>query len=367
MDFIGSLSDTILDNKFFKLTLGYNTLSKCILVTGSAGFIGFHLCQRLLKDGYTVVGLDIVNDYYDVKLKEDRLDILGKSPKFTFYKIDLSNKQDMQSMFVKEGFDSDVSIVNLAAQAGVRYAQKNPDSYIQSNLIGFFNLLELARQVKCKHLLFASSSSVYGGNTQLPFSVHDNVDHPISLYAATKKSNELMAHVYAYTYGLPVTGLRFFTVYGPWGRPDLSLYIFTKAILANEPLPVFNYGDMSRDFTYVDDIVEGIVRLIPNVPTPNVDWDSNNPDPGTSWLPYRIYNIGNHEPIGLLDFIRIIEETLGRKADLNLMPMQLGDVKATFADVDDLKLAVGFKPSTPIREGIKKFVEWYIEYYKLKL
>jgi len=353
--------------QIIKQKYGYNTLSKRVIVTGAAGFIGFHLCQRLLRDGHEVVGLDIVNDYYDVKLKEDRLSILAESTNFTFYRIDLSNKQDMESMFAKEGFGVDDSIVNLAAQAGVRYAQQNPDSYIQSNLIGFFNLLELARLVKCRHLLFASSSSVYGGNTKLPFSVHGNVDHPISLYAASKKSNELMAHVYSYTYGLPVTGLRFFTVYGPWGRPDLSLFIFTKAILANEPLPVFNYGDMSRDFTYVDDIVEGIIRLIPDVPKPNPNWSGDNPDPGTSWLPYRIYNIGNHEPIGLLDFIRIIEETLGRKADLNLMPMQLGDVKATFADVDDLTAAVGFKPSTPIREGIKKFIDWYLEYYKVKI
>jgi UDP-glucuronate 4-epimerase len=340
-------------------------LSNKILVTGSAGFIGFHLCRRLLKDGWKVVGLDIINDYYDVNLKNDRLDVLRKYSNFTFYKIDLSDKKEMQTMFDKEGFDSNVQIINLAAQAGVRYAQQNPDSYVQSNLIGFFNLLELSRLAKIKHVLFASSSSVYGGNTKLPFSVHDNVDHPISLYAASKKSNELMAHVYSYTYGLPVTGLRFFTVYGPWGRPDLSLFIFTKAILANEPVPVFNRGDMSRDFTYVDDVVEGIVRLIPKVPVPNTDWDGNNPDPGTSWLPYRIYNIGNHEPIGLLDFIRIIEETLGRKANLDLKPMQLGDVKATFADVEDLTNVVGFKPSTPIREGIEKFIEWYLDYYKI--
>jgi len=342
-------------------------LSKLVLVTGSAGFIGFHLCRQLLKDGYTVVGLDIVNDYYDVKLKEDRLAILAESPDFHFYRIDLSNKQDMESMFVKEGFGADDSIVNLAAQAGVRYAQINPDSYIQSNLIGFFNLLELSRRVKIKHLLFASSSSVYGGNTRLPFSVHDNVDHPISLYAATKKSNELIAHVYSYTYGLPVTGLRFFTVYGPWGRPDLSLFIFTKAILAGEPLPVFNHGDMSRDFTYVDDIVEGIIRLLIIPPLPNPDWNGENPDPGTSWLPYRIYNIGNHESVNLLDFIQIIEETLGRKAILDLQPMQLGDVKATFADIEDLTAATGFKPKTSIREGVQKFIEWYLDYYRVSL
>ncbi len=342
-------------------------MSNRILVTGSAGFIGFHLCRRLLKDGYTVVGLDIINDYYDVKLKEDRLDILRESPNFTFYKINLANKEELGAMFAKENFGSEDRIINLAAQAGVRYAQINPDSYIESNLIGFFNLLELARRIKCKHLLFASSSSVYGGNTKLPFSVHDNVDHPISLYAATKKSNELMAHVYAYTYGLPVTGLRFFTVYGPWGRPDLSLFIFTKAILAGEPLPVFNSGLMSRDFTYVDDIVEGITRLLNCSPLPNPDWNGENPDPGTSWLPYRIYNIGNHESVKLLDFIKIIEETIGRKAILDLQPMQLGDVKDTFADIEDLTAAVGFKPSTSIREGTEKFVEWYLDYYKITL
>jgi len=365
MDFHITLPYPILDNKNSKLTKGKSTLSKRILVTGSAGFIGFHLCQRLLKDGYTVVSLDNINDYYDTKLKEDRLAILSESSNFTFYKIDLSNREHLESMFDKEGFGADDPIINLAAQAGVRYAQKNPDSYIQSNLIGFFNLLELARRSNCKHLLFASSSSVYGGNTKLPFSVHDNVDHPISLYAATKKSNELIAHVYSYTYGLPVTGLRFFTVYGPWGRPDLSLFIFTKAILAGEPLPVFNYGNMSRDFTYVDDIVESISLLINNAPLPNPDWDSNKPDPGTSWLPYRVYNIGNHEPIGLLDFIKIIEETLGRKANLDMQPMQLGDVKATFADIEDLTSAVGFKPKTSIREGIQKFIEWYLDYYKV--
>jgi len=342
-------------------------LSNRILVTGSAGFIGFHLCRRLLNDGYTVVGLDNINDYYDTKLKEDRLAILHEQQEFTFYKIDLSDRGQLEAMFAKEEFGQEDRIVNLAAQAGVRYARKKPESYIQSNLIGFFNLLELARSIDCRHLLFASSSSVYGGNTKLPFSVHDNVDHPISLYAATKKSNELMAHVYAYTYGLPVTGLRFFTVYGPWGRPDLSLFIFTKAILAGEPLPVFNYGKMSRDFTYIDDIVEGIVRLLNCSPLPNPDWKGRNPDPGTSWLPYRIYNIGNHESVNLLDFIKIIEKTIGRRAKLDLMPMQLGDVKNTFADIDDLTSAVGFKPNTSIREGTQKFVEWYLDYYKINL
>ena len=342
-------------------------MSNRILVTGSAGFIGFHLCRRLLNDGYTVVGLDNINDYYDTKLKVDRLAILHEQQEFTFYKIDLSDRGQLEAMFAKEEFGQEDRIVNLAAQAGVRYARKKPESYIQSNLIGFFNLLELARSIDCRHLLFASSSSVYGGNTKLPFSVHDNVDHPISLYAATKKSNELMAHVYAYTYGLPVTGLRFFTVYGPWGRPDLSLFIFTKAILAGEPLPVFNYGKMSRDFTYIDDIVEGIVRLLNCSPLPNPDWKGRNPDPGTSWLPYRIYNIGNHESVNLLDFIKIIEKTIGRRAKLDLMPMQLGDVKNTFADIDDLTSAVGFKPNTSIREGTQKFVEWYLDYYKINL
>ena len=349
------------------MTLGYKILSKHVLVTGSAGFIGFHLCKRLLEDGYTVVGVDNINDYYDTKLKEDRLFILKQIPNFSFYKIDLSNREDLESMFTKEKFCADDPIINLAAQAGVRYAQQNPDSYIQSNLIGFFNLLELARSVNCKHLLFASSSSVYGGNTKLPFSVHDNVDHPISLYAATKKSNELMAHVYSYTYNLPTTGLRFFTVYGPWGRPDMALFIFTKAILAGQPIPVFNYGDMFRDFTYIDDIVEGIVRLIDHIPEPNAEWNGDSPDPGTSWVPYRIYNIGNHQSVKLMDYISAIEKSLSKKAIVDFKPMQIGDVKSTFADIQDLSKAVGFEPKTSIHEGILKFIEWYLDYYKVKL
>ena len=349
-----------------KITLrGFIELSNRILVTGSAGFIGFHMCKRLLKEGYTVVSLDNINDYYDTSLKEDRLAMLREHEKFTFYKIDLSDREAMSAMFDKEGIGSEDIIIHLAAQAGVRYARENPDSYIYSNLVGFHNLLELSRTVKIKHMLFASSSSVYGGNTKLPFSIHDNVDHPISLYAATKKSNELMAHVYAYTHGLPMTGLRFFTVYGPWGRPDLALFIFTRAILAGETLPVFNYGDMSRDFTFIDDIVEGIYRLLDKAPEPNPEWDSAKPDPATSWVPYRVFNIGNHESINLLDFIKVIEETLGRKAVLDLQPMQLGDVKATYADIDDLTAAVGFKPKTSIREGVRKFVDWYLDYYNV--
>jgi len=323
------------------------------------------MCKRLLKEGYTVVSLDNINDYYDTSLKEDRLAMLREHEKFTFYKIDLSDREAMSAMFDKEGIGSEDIIIHLAAQAGVRYARENPDSYIYSNLVGFHNLLELSRTVKIKHMLFASSSSVYGGNTKLPFSIHDNVDHPISLYAATKKSNELMAHVYAYTHGLPMTGLRFFTVYGPWGRPDLALFIFTRAILAGETLPVFNYGDMSRDFTFIDDIVEGIYRLLDKAPEPNPEWDSAKPDPATSWVPYRVFNIGNHESINLLDFIKVIEETLGRKAVLDLQPMQLGDVKATYADIDDLTAAVGFKPKTSIREGVRKFVDWYLDYYNV--
>ncbi len=340
-------------------------MSKRILVTGSAGFIGFHLCRRLLDDGYNIVSLDNLNDYYDVKLKQDRLEILKRFSAFKFHQLDLADAEGLKGLFDSEGLDSDDRIVHLAAQAGVRYALQNPDSYIQSNLIGFYNLLEQARRVKCGHLLYASSSSVYGGNTRLPFSVHHNVDHPISLYAFTKKSNELLAHVYSYTFGLPTTGLRFFTAYGPWGRPDMALTIFTRAMVEGRTLPVFNYGDMHRDFTYIDDVIEGIVRLIYHDPVPDPDWNSDNPDPGTSWIPYRLYNIGNHESVHLLEFIGVIEEALGCKAKLDMQPMQLGDIKATFADVDDLKDEVGFKSNTSIREGIAKYIEWYLDYYKV--
>jgi len=340
-------------------------MSERILVTGCAGFIGFHLSRRLLNEGYRVVGLDNINDYYDVQLKHDRLAILEEKPGFAFHKLDLADRSGLDRLFKQEGLGAEDRIVHLAAQAGVQYSRKNPDSYIQSNLVGFFNLLECSRQARIAHLLYASSSSIYGGNTKLPFSVHDNVDHPISLYAATKKSNELLAHVYSYTYNLPTTGLRFFTVYGPWGRPDMALFIFTKAILAGKPLPVYNHGDMYRDFTYIDDIVDGVYRLIDHDPVPDPGWNSDKPDPAISFVPYRVYNIGNHESVNLMDFIRTIEESLGRKALIDFQPMQPGDVKATFADIDDLSNAVGFRPTTSIKEGIPKFIEWYKEYYKV--
>ena len=335
-----------------------------VFITGSAGFIGFHLSHRLLEDGFTVIGLDNLNDYYDVNLKNDRLSILKQYSSFRFYKLDLSDRPGLDNMFSQENIGIEDKIIHLAAQPGVRYALQNPDSYINSNLIGFFNLIENIRHAHCKHFIYASSSSVYGGNTKLPFSVHDNVDHPISLYAATKKSNELMAHVYSYTYDIPTTGLRFFTVYGPWGRPDMAYYIFTKAILAGRPIPVFNSGDMFRDFTYVDDIVEGVIRLIDHTPEINKEWNGDYPDPGTSWVPYRIYNIGNHQSIKLLDFIKVIEETLGKKAIIDFKPMQIGDVKSTFADIEDISTTVGFKPATSISQGIPKFIEWYLDYYK---
>lgn len=338
-------------------------MSKHILVTGGAGFIGFHLCRRLLEDGFRITAVDVINDYYDVKLKNDRLAILHGWSDFTFCKLDLADNEGLQSLFREENIDSASPIIHLAAQAGVRYALENPRLYISSNIVAFHNLLEMARQTGCGHFLYASSSSVYGGNVRLPFSVHDNVDHPVSLYGATKKSNELLAHVYSHTYGLPTTGLRFFTVYGPWGRPDMAYFNFTKSILAGEPLAVFNHGDMSRDFTYIDDIIEGIVRLINHVPAPDPGWDRKNPDPGTSWAPFRIYNIGNHKPVELLEFIGIIEKSLGKKATLDFQPMQICDVKATYAEIEDLTAAVGFYPETPLSEGIPRFIEWYKDYY----
>ena len=340
-------------------------LSKRILITGSAGFIGFHLTRKLLADGYSVIGLDNLNDYYDTKLKNDRLSILSTSSSLSFYKIDLSNRTEIDKLFSDEDIGQDDVIINLAAQPSVRYAAINPDSYIKSNIIGYYNLIENARLSKCKHFIFASSSSVYGGNTKLPFSVHDNVDHPISLYASTKKSNELIAHVYSYTHGLPTTGLRFFTVYGPWGRPDMAYFSFTKAILDGKSIPVFNNGDMSRDFTYVDDIIEGISRLIDRIPERNKAWNGDCPDPATSWVPYRIYNIGNHESVNLMDFISTIEKSLGKKAVIDFQPMQTGDVKSTFADIRDLSEAVGFEPKTSIEVGIPRFIEWYLDYYNL--
>jgi UDP-glucuronate 4-epimerase len=314
----------------------------------------------LLEQGKNVVGLDNLNDYYDVNLKKSRLRELEGNPRFTFYKLDLIDREGIEKLFSKNKFDY---VVNLAAQAGVRYSLENPHAYIDCNIVGFLNILEGCRHNNIKHLVFASSSSVYGANTKMPFSVHHNVDHPVSLYAATKKSNELMAHTYSSLYNLPCTGLRFFTVYGPLGRPDMALFLFTKAILENKPIDVFNHGKMKRDFTYIDDIVEGIVRLIDNVSKPNPSWNGDEPDSATSYAPYKLYNIGNNNPVELMTFIEVLEECLGVKAVKNLMPMQPGDVPATYADIDDLSKDVGFKPSTPIEDGIKKFVKWYREYY----
>ncbi len=334
-----------------------------IVVTGAAGFIGFHLSRWLLSDGWQVIGIDNLNDYYAVSLKEDRLRVLNKSAAFAFHRIDLTDGVALRKVFEDHGVDSSVPVIHLAAQAGVRYGIENPGPYIQSNIVGTFNLLEACRAVKVPHFLYASSSSVYGGNQRLPFTTHDNVDHPISIYAATKKSNELLAHVYSYTYGLPTTGLRFFTVYGPWGRPDMALFIFTKAILEGKPIDVFNHGNMQRDFTYVDDIVEGIAKLIDRAPIANADWDAMNPDASSSWVPYKLYNIGNHRSEPLLEFISVIEQTLGRKAIIELKPIQTGDVTATFADITDLQNDAGFSPRTSIGEGIPKFVEWFLDYY----
>ena len=329
------------------------------LITGAAGFIGFHLSKRLLEQGNSVVGIDNLNEYYDVNLKKARLNELKDDPGFTFHKLDLVDRKGIEKLFSENNFDY---VVNLAAQAGVRYSLENPHAYVDSNIVGFLNILEGCRHNDIKHLVFASSSSVYGANTMMPFSVHHNVDHPVSLYAATKKSNELMAHSYASLYKLPCTGLRFFTVYGPLGRPDMALFLFTKAILENRPIDVFNLGKMKRDFTYIDDIVEGVIRVADNVPEPDTGWNSDNPDPATSYAPYRIYNIGNNNPIELMKFIEVLEGCLGKKAEKNLLPMQPGDVHETCADVDDL-INIGFKPSTPIEKGIKKFVEWYLRYY----
>lgn len=337
------------------------------LVTGAAGFIGFHLCKRLLDDGNNVVGIDNINDYYDVNLKIARLDILKKYSNFKFYKIDIADLSAMEQLFSNQSKTPFDVVINLAAQAGVRYSLKNPHSYISSNIVGFTNVLECCKHNKVKHLVFASSSSVYGMNDKIPFSVSDNVDHPVSLYAASKKANELMAHTYAHLYGLPCTGLRFFTVYGPWGRPDMAYFSFTKAIIEEEPIDVFNFGKMKRDFTYIDDIIEGIVRVMDKIPQPNPDWDRKNPDPGSSYAPYKLYNIGNNNPIKLIKFIEILENNIGKKAQKNMLPMQQGDVPVTYANVDDLVNDVGFKPSTPLEEGIKKFVEWYrLNYLTLK-
>lgn len=331
-----------------------------ILVTGAAGFIGFHLAARLAGEGCMVAGLDNLNDYYDVALKKARLAVLEKKPNFSFYQIDLSDLASLNELFEAGQFDT---VVNMAAQAGVRYSLENPHAYVEANLVGFVNLLECCRHHSVGHLVFASSSSVYGANTKMPFSVHDNVDHPVSLYAASKKSNELLAHTYSHLYGLPCTGLRFFTVYGPWGRPDMALFLFTRAILNNEPIQVFNHGKMKRDFTYIDDIIEGVVRVMAKRPDPDPQWSGDDPDPGTSYAPYRIYNIGNNRPEQLMRFIAELEEVLGKEAKKEFLDLQPGDVPATCADIDDLYDAVGFKPVTPIETGIRRFVEWYRDYY----
>ncbi|VAW69834.1 dTDP-glucose 4,6-dehydratase [hydrothermal vent metagenome] len=331
-----------------------------ILVTGAAGFIGMHLSKRLLERGDEVVGIDNLNDYYAVQLKHDRLKQLDGYEKFSFIRMDMADREAMAQLFKEQQFNR---VMNLAAQAGVRYSLENPLAYVDSNLVGFANILEGCRHNKVEHLVYASSSSVYGSNTDMPFSVHDNVDHPVSLYAATKKSGELMAHTYSHLYGLPTTGLRFFTVYGPWGRPDMSPSLFAGAMLRDETINVFNQGKMQRDFTYIDDIVEGVLRVIDKVAEPNKDYDKSSPDPATSYAPYRVYNIGNNEPVELMEFIETIERAVGKKASKNMMGMQDGDVVATYADIDALVEAVGFKPSTPLSEGIQKFVDWYKDYH----
>jgi UDP-glucuronate 4-epimerase len=336
---------------------------KNVLVTGAAGFIGFHLCRRLVNNGIQVTGVDNFSPYYDVQLKEARLDTILTDDNFRFVKLDLADRKGLEDLFQSNHFDV---VVNLAAQAGVRYSLTNPHAYVDSNLVGFVNILESCRHNNIKHLVFASSSSVYGANTKMPFSVHHNVDHPVSLYAATKKANELMAHTYSHLYGLRCTGLRFFTVYGPWGRPDMALFLFTRAILENKPIRVFNYGKMQRDFTYIDDIIEGVARVMANLPEPDATWQGDNPDPGISYAPYKIYNIGNNNPVELLEFIEVIEHALGRKAQKEFVDLQPGDVVATYADVDDLIRDVGFRPETPITTGIQRFVEWYEDYYSIR-
>jgi UDP-glucuronate 4-epimerase len=331
-----------------------------VLVTGVAGFIGFHLTRRLLKDGYQVVGVDNLNPYYDVALKEARLEALKDESNFIFIKMDLTDRNQLGALFSRQAFDV---VVNMAAQAGVRYSIENPYAYVDSNLVGFVNLLECCRHHSVKHFVFASSSSVYGANTTMPFSVHHNVDHPVSLYAATKKANELTAHTYSHLYRLPSTGLRFFTVYGPWGRPDMALFLFTRAILEDQPIKVYNHGKMQRDFTYIDDIIEGVVRVMGKLPEANPHWNGAAPDPGTSSAPYKIYNIGNNNPVELIKFIEVIEAALGKRAQKEFMDLQPGDVVATYADVDDLMQDVGFKPATPIEVGVERFVEWFKDFY----
>ena len=331
-----------------------------ILVTGAAGFIGFHTAQKLLARGDEVVGLDNLNDYYDVRLKHARLEILQRERGFKFVRLDLADREGIAAMFAAERFER---VINLAAQAGVRYSIQNPLAYVDSNVAGFANILEGCRHHGVEHLVYASTSSVYGANTRMPFSVHQNVDHPLSFYAATKKANELMAHTYAHLYSLPVTGLRFFTVYGPWGRPDMALFLFTRNILAGKPIDVFNHGHHRRDFTFVDDIAEGVVRACDRVAAANHGWDSDSPDPGSSRAPYRLYNIGNNQPVELMRYIQVLEECLGRKAEMNLLPLQQGDVPDTWADIEDLQRDVGYTPATPVEVGIRRFVDWYQQYY----
>ena len=333
-----------------------------ILITGAAGFIGHALAKRLLKEGREVTGLDNLNDYYDVQLKKDRLAELQIMPGFRFVYQDLADREASAALFAENRFDA---VVNLAAQAGVRYSLINPQSYVDTNLVGFANILEGCRHGGVKHLVFASSSSVYGANTKMPFSVHDNVDHPVSLYAASKKANELMAHTYSHLFALPATGLRFFTVYGPWGRPDMALFLFTKAMLAGRLINVFNNGNMERDFTYIDDIIEGVVRVLDKVPVADPNWNRMEPDPATSYCPWRIYNIGNNNKERLMRYIEVLEDCLGRKAEKNFLPMQAGDVPATYADVTDLVREVGFQPNTSIEKGVRSFVDWYRHYYKV--
>lgn len=333
-----------------------------ILVTGAAGFIGFHLSKRFLARGDEVVGVDNLNDYYDVNIKLNRLKMNEGSEKFTFIKMDIADRDAMEKLFAEHSFDR---VVNLAAQAGVRYSIENPRAYIDSNIVGFTNILEACRHNKVAHLSYASSSSVYGANTKQPFSEHDNIDHPLSLYAASKKANELMAHTYSNLYNLPTTGLRFFTVYGPWGRPDMALFKFTKGILEDTPIDIYNNGDMIRDFTYIDDIVEGVVRVTDKIPEPNPDWSGDAPDPATSFAPYRVYNIGNNSPVKLMEFVEAIEDAIGKKAIKNLMPMQAGDVAATRADTAALSADTGFKPDTSVKDGINRFVTWYREYFQV--
>jgi len=355
-----------------------------ILITGTAGFIGSHLALKLLDRGDTVIGLDNINDYYDQNVKYGRLQRAGIIEKledgagieynelltskqyenYKFIKLNLEDKENLDNLFENEKFDT---VINLAAQAGVRYSLTNPLAYVQSNIVGFVNLLEACRHNKIKNLSYASSSSVYGLNESQPFSTHSNVDHPMSLYAASKKSNELMAHTYSHLYNIPTTGLRFFTVYGPWGRPDMALYLFTKAIIEDKPIDVFNYGNMQRDFTYIDDIVEGIIRINDNPPKGNEDWNGMNPDPSSSPAPYKIYNIGNNNPVKLMDFIEALENKLGKKAQKNMLPIQPGDVPSTYADVEDLISDLDYKPETTIEEGINNFVDWYLEFFKVEL